>query len=73
MKIVEATEVLSGYRTLGRMIRETDKAALFEYYGWEIWIPKNSLLKCGENYLSAAWAIESSKEYQQRLPAAVLR
>lgn len=71
MMIVEAVGAPSGYRTLGRMIRETNKAALFEYYGWEVWIPKTSLLKCGEHHLSAAWAIESSKRYQQRLPAAV--
>lgn len=55
----------TGYRELGAVIRRTDKAILFDYYGHEVWIPKSALHKIvGGPYCSPSWAIESSKQFK---------
>jgi hypothetical protein len=68
MKIPEsfprADNALRGYRQMGNLIRTTDKAALFDYYGHNVWIPIKLVRVMGDNEVWApAWAVDSSKEY----------
>ena len=70
MKLAEVPTVDSrpaGYRTLGyyRDV-ETDRAALFEYHGHQVWIPKTALRFAEGHYHAPAWAIDSSKAHQER-------
>lgn len=64
MKLSAKDEVPKGYRGLGNMVRETEKAALFDYYGWQVWIPKKAVVQCKGSYFAPAWAIDSSKARQ---------
>lgn len=51
-----------GYRTLDRWLgRETEKAALFLYYGHELWMPKRAVRWAEGSYHAPAWAIDSAK------------
>lgn len=52
----------TGYRALGERLRHTDAAMLFDYYGWELWIPRSALVKVRKGpYTAPLWAIESAK------------
>ena len=55
----------SGYRQLGYVERETEGAALFEYRGVKVWIPKKALRFVEGRYHAPGWAIYSSKQFQQ--------
>lgn len=48
---------------LGRCLRESGKAYLFEYYGEQLWIPKRVLIHAEGGYWAPRWAIESAKEF----------
>ena len=63
MKVKQKKSRPKGFRVLGALIRETDKAALFDYYGHGVWIPIKSLVFAEGAYCAPAWAIDSSKEY----------
>ncbi len=55
----------AGYRHLGKVLQQSEKAMLFEYYGWELWIPKNAVAKIrGVGYAAPAWAIDSAKDWR---------
>lgn len=56
-------DVPSGYRGLGVLLRETEKAAQFQYYEWELWIPKKVIVRVEDNYFCPAPCIESAKNY----------
>jgi hypothetical protein len=56
----------TGYRTLGYAEGpETERAALFEYHGVSVWIPKKALVFAEGRFHAPLWAIASSKQYQQ--------
>lgn len=53
-----------GYRWLGECIRQTEKAGLFRYFGWELWIPKSRAVQIsGCAYAAPAECIENAKAY----------
>jgi hypothetical protein len=70
MKLSEVRNVSvkpPGHRVLGYFQdQETDAAALFDYHGHRVWIPKKALRFSDGHYTAPAWAIDSSKAFQER-------
>lgn len=60
-----ADTALRGYREMGRLIRFTEKAALFDYYGEQIWVPIKLVRTLGDSVWAPGWAVESRKEYRR--------
>lgn len=65
MKVKTRKNRVAGYRILGEKLAETEKACLFSYHGWEIWLPKSALVLVtnGDFYTAPAWAIDSGKDH----------
>lgn len=56
----------TGYRQLGEFTgTQTEAAALFQYYGARVWVPKSRLRFDGSHYCAPGWAIDSSKQFQR--------
>lgn len=55
--------VPSGYRQLGRQIRETEKAILFDYYGHELFIPKKQVVQYKDEFWCPYPAIDRAKAF----------
>jgi hypothetical protein len=56
----------SGHRILGEVIAKTDKAILFEYHGWHLWIPKSKVVKIKKGPYTAPYPfIDSAKTYAE--------
>ena len=62
-RMKKAKEIPSGYRGLGVLVHETDKAGLFQYYEWQLWIPKKVLVRVEDNYFCPAPCVETAKQY----------
>lgn len=62
--IRDVWELPRGYRWLGECVRETEKAALFRYFGLQLWLPKVcTVLVLGKSYAAPAARIERAKEF----------
>lgn len=55
-----------GNRILGKKIRETQMAILFEYYSHEVWIPKSTITMVDGEYTAPLWTVETSKKYEPK-------
>lgn len=58
----------AGHRKLGELIRETDKAALFDYYGRQLWIPKKTLSRTVEGWTAPGRVIDNAIQWQDNKP-----
>jgi hypothetical protein len=68
-EIPKVDGVPKGYRMLGYFKNvQTPKGALFDYYGWRLWVPKNVLVWCAGRFHAPGWAIRSAKEFMQKHP-----
>lgn len=46
------------------MLKHTAKAGLYDYHGWELWIPHKAVIKLKDGpYLASLWAVDTAKEY----------
>lgn len=64
VKIKVRAERPAGYRILGAVVAETDKAVRVSYYDWLLWLPKSAVVRVRRGPLTApAWAIDEAKEH----------
>jgi hypothetical protein len=68
-EVPKVDSVPSGYRMLGYFQNvQTEKGALFDYYGWQLWIPKRAIVWCYGRFHAPRWAIDGAKEFMARHP-----
>ena len=65
-RIPNVSEVPSGYRGVQKCERYTPKCVRVSYYGWDLLVPRKSVVKCGGQYWVQAWAIDAAKQREQR-------
>ena len=53
-------------KQLGRQIRRTNKAALFQYGREQLWIPLRALTFSEGSYHAPEWAIEAGKKFNKK-------
>ena len=64
--IKKAKERPAGHRVLTAYLnQQTEKAAFFEYYSWQLWLPKSAIIRLPGNVFTAPlWAIDGAKEWR---------